>query len=263
MKENTDMTDRVAVITGAARGIGLALALHAADKGMRLALADRDEQALIAAVEQVRAKDVAAIAIHGDMLVCDAVRELARRSAAELGPPWLVCNNPGISIQMNLWGVIHGVQVFAPDMVKRGEGHIVNIASAELFGTRGAAPYVAAAHAIVGLSEELYRELDSMGSQVGVTVVCPEVVQTNITETCAYRKAGRRVMGDFPLSSLTPQAIAEEIFDAVGTRRFRVLSETSPASAAPASVACPPSHCTAKTSCDAPRKFQAASISRV
>ncbi len=110
MKANTDLTGRVAVITGAARGIGLALALHAADKGMRLALADRDEDALIAAVEQVRAKDVAAIAIHGDMFVCDAVRELARRSAAELGPPWLVCNNPGVSIQMNVWGVIHGVQ---------------------------------------------------------------------------------------------------------------------------------------------------------
>jgi short-subunit dehydrogenase len=262
MKDNTDLTGRVAVITGAARGIGLALALHAAGKGMRLALADRDEHALIAAVEQVRAKNVAAIAIHGDMLVCDAVRELARRSAAELGPPWLVCNNPGVSIQMNLWGVIHGVQVFAPDMVKRGEGHIVNIATTELFGTRGAAPYVAAAHAIVGLSEELYRELDSMGSQVGVTVVCPEVVQTNITETPPYRKAGRRVMSDF-MNSLTPQAIAEEIFDAVGTRRFRVLSETSSANAPSASVACPPSHCTAKTSCAAPRKFPAASISRV
>ncbi len=85
----------------------------------------------------------------------------------------------------------------------------------------------------MGLSEDLYRELDSMGSQVGVTVVCPEVAQTNITGTPTYRKAGRRVMSDFPLNSLTPQAIAEEIVHAVDTRRFRVLSETSPASAPP------------------------------
>ncbi|MFL6602919.1 MAG: SDR family NAD(P)-dependent oxidoreductase [Steroidobacteraceae bacterium] len=224
MKANTDLTDRVAVITGAARGIGLALALHAADRGMRLALADEDEHALIAAVEQVRAKNVEAISIHGDMLVFDAVRELARHSAAELGPPWLVCNNPGVNIHVNLWGVIHGVQVFAPDMVKRGEGHIVNIAAAELFGTRGAAPYLAATHAIVGLSEELYRELDSMGSMVGVTVVCPETADTNITDTLGYREAGGRVMRDLPLNSLTPQATAEEIFDAVDTRRFRVYA---------------------------------------
>lgn len=225
MKTNTDLTGRVAVITGAARGIGLALALHAADKGMKVALADKDEHALMAALEQVRAKNVGAIAIHEDMLILDAVRRLARRSAAELGPPWLVCSNPGVSIDVNLRGVINGVRVFAPDMVRRGEGYIVNIAATELFGTRGAAPYVAAVHAIVGLSEELYRELDSMGSKVGVTLVCPEVVGTNITAARDYGKAGRYMMRDCSLNALTPEQIAEEIFDAVATRRFRVFSQ--------------------------------------
>jgi NAD(P)-dependent dehydrogenase (short-subunit alcohol dehydrogenase family) len=225
MKTNTDLTSRVAVITGAARGIGLALALQAADKGMKVALADKDEHALMAALEQVRAKNVAAIAIHEDMLVLDAVRELARRSAAELGPPWLVCSNPGVSIDVNLRGVINGVQVFAPEMVKRGEGHIVNIAATELFGIRGAAPYVAAVHAIAGLSEELYRELDSMGSEVGVTLVCPEVVETNITDAPDYLKAARYIMRDCSLNTPTPEQIAEEIFDAVARRRFRVFPQ--------------------------------------
>jgi NAD(P)-dependent dehydrogenase (short-subunit alcohol dehydrogenase family) len=213
------------VVTGAARGIGLALALHAGEKGMRVALADKDEHALMAALEQVRAKNVEAIAVLEDMFVFDAVRELARRSSAELGPPWLVCSNPGVSIDMNLRGLINGVQVFAPEMVKRGEGHMVNIAATELFGIRGAAPYVAAVHAIVGLSEELYRELDSMGSEVGVTLVCPEVFDTNITESPDYRKAGRRSMRDCLLNALTPEQLAEEIFDAIATRRFRVFPQ--------------------------------------
>jgi NAD(P)-dependent dehydrogenase (short-subunit alcohol dehydrogenase family) len=180
MNQNTDLTGRVAVITGAARGVGLALALHAADRGMMVALADIDAYMLAAAVEQVRAKSVKAIAVHADLFELAAVGELARRSADELGAPWLVCSNPDVSIEVNVRGIINGVQAFAPGMVRRGEGHIVNIVAAELFGIRGTAPYVAAMYAMVGLSEALYRELDSMGSRVGVTLVCPELVRTQI-----------------------------------------------------------------------------------
>ena len=115
-----------------------------------MAFADKDEVWLDAAVEQVRAKDVEAIAVHDDMLDFPAALELARRSAAELGQPWLVCNNPGVSLQVNLWGVIDGVQAFAPEMIERGGGHIVNIVAGALFGLRGAAPYVAA---VGGLSK--------------------------------------------------------------------------------------------------------------
>ena len=133
------------------------------------------------------------------------------RIEAELGPPWLVCNNSGLSqlgpnrklspadlkwgIDVNLWGVINGVQVFAPAMIERDAGHIVNIASTDLFGAPGSAPYVATTHAIVGLSKALYRELDAVGSQVGVTVVCPALVNTSVTSATrdqpAARKAGR------------------------------------------------------------------------
>jgi NAD(P)-dependent dehydrogenase (short-subunit alcohol dehydrogenase family) len=216
----TDLTDKVAVISGAGHDIGLALALRAADRGMMVALADENAYLLAAALEKVRAKDVEAIAVHSDLLDFAAVCELARRCAAELGPPWLVCNNPGVSVEVTLWGIINGVQVFAPDMVTRNGGHIVNIAAAEVFGIRGAAPDVAITHAIVGLSESLYRELDSTGSRVGVTLVCPALGKTTIASAPQYQNSVSPPMRYVRLNSLTPEEVAEQIFAAVDARRF-------------------------------------------
>jgi NAD(P)-dependent dehydrogenase (short-subunit alcohol dehydrogenase family) len=217
---NTDLTDKVAVISGAGHGIGLALALRAADRGMMVALADENAYLLASALQKVRAKDVEAIAVHSDLLDFAAVCELARRSAAELGPPWLVCNNPGMSVEVTLWGIINGVQVFAPDMVTRNGGHIVNIAAAEVFGIRRAARDVAITHAIVGLSESLYRELDSTGSRVGVTLVCPALGKTTIASAPEYQNSVSPPMRYVPLGALTPEEVAEQIFAAVDARRF-------------------------------------------
>jgi NAD(P)-dependent dehydrogenase (short-subunit alcohol dehydrogenase family) len=125
-----------------------------------------------------------------------------------------------VSIEVTLWGVINGVQVFAPDMVERDGGHIVNIAAAEVFGIRGAAPDVAITHAIVGLSESLYRELDSMGSRVGVTLVCPALGNTTIARAPEYQNSVPPSMRYVPLNSLPPEEVAEQIFAAVDTRNF-------------------------------------------
>ena len=220
MRRQIDLTGKVAVITGAARDVGLALALHAADRGMKVALSDENEHLLAAALEQVKAKDVEAIAVHSGVLDFAALCELARRSAAELGPPWLVCNNPGVDIEVTLWGVINGVQVFTPGMVERDGGHIVNIAAAEVFGTRGAASDAAITHAIVGLSESLYRELDSRGSQVGVTLVSPAPGNTNIAGAPEYRNSGLPSMRYAPRNYLSAEGVAEQIFAAVDARSF-------------------------------------------
>src|ERR1700730_30919 len=217
MTPRTDLKGKVAVMIGGASGIGLALASRAAEQGMKVALVDSEECLLAAALEQVKAKDVAAITVRADIADADAVRTLARRIEAELGPPWLVCNNFGLgqlgadrhlppahwkwSIGMTLWGVINGVQVFTPGMVERDAGHIVNIASTDLFGAPGAAPYVATTHAIVGLSESLYRELDAVGAQGGVTVVCPALVNTSVASA----------MREIPLNVLPPEEFSEEI----------------------------------------------------
>jgi NAD(P)-dependent dehydrogenase (short-subunit alcohol dehydrogenase family) len=227
MGPKTDLTGKVAVITGAASDIGLALALYAADRGMMVALADANQYLLAAALAKVKAKDVEAIAVYSEMRDFASVCELARRSAAELGPPWLICNNPGVSIEATLWGVVNGVQVFAPDMVERDGGHIVNIAAAEVFGIRGAAPDVAITHAIVGLSESLYRELDSMGSRVGVTLVCPALGNTTIASAPEYRNSAPLSMRCVPLNSLPPEEVAEQIFAAVDARSFWFRPHTS------------------------------------
>jgi NAD(P)-dependent dehydrogenase (short-subunit alcohol dehydrogenase family) len=240
---------KVAVITGGASGIGRTLALRAADAGMNVALADTDERLLAVAVEQVRAKHVQAITVTTDVSDADSVRTLARRAKAELGPPWLVCCNSGVTkpkqdrklspeklktvVQTNLWNVINGVQVFVPEMVEHNAGHIVNIASAELLGVLGQALYVAMTHAIVGLSESLYRELDSLGSEVGVTVVCPALQNTNVTTAASGRlrpdsaepatNSVRRVRHGVALSVFSPDELADEIFAALTARRFWLL----------------------------------------
>jgi short-subunit dehydrogenase len=142
-------------------------------------------------------------------------------------------------IDVNLWGAINGVQVFVPDMAKRDAGHIVNIASATaMFGIPGTAPYVASTHAILGLSESLYRELDAMGSQVGVTVVCPARVNTNVTGATRDEPGTRQAVQtahsvpslarDVPLNVLPPEELAEQIFAAVTARRFQVFPHARP-----------------------------------
>jgi NAD(P)-dependent dehydrogenase (short-subunit alcohol dehydrogenase family) len=218
MRPKTDLEARVTVITGAASGIGLALALRAAQEGMKVALADVDEWSLASALEQVKAKDVEAIAVPTDVSDADAVRVLARRTEAELGPPWLVCNTAGGDIHENLWGVIHGVQVFAPRMIERNAGHIVN--TTYMFGTPGSAPHVATTHAIVGLSESLYRDLDLIASQVGVTLVCPSLETRTLMSATQHHDFGAPPVPDVPLDVPPPRELAELIFNAVTARRF-------------------------------------------
>jgi NAD(P)-dependent dehydrogenase (short-subunit alcohol dehydrogenase family) len=250
MGSMTDLKGKVAVIIGGATGIGLA---RAAEQGMKVALADADESRLVAALAQVKAQGIEAITVTTDITDADAVRALARRTEADLGPPWLVCNNSGLShlgpdrklspahlqwrIGMNLWGVINGVQVFVPGMVERDAGHIVNIASTDLFGVPGAAACVATTHAIVGLSESLYRELDAMGSQVGVTVACPALGNTTVASATRHRAAAHKagtnrpsppLAREVPLNFLPAEEFAEQILAAVTVRRFWLFPQAPP-----------------------------------
>ena len=163
---------KVAVITGGASGIGLALALQAARLGMKVALADLGEEKLAEACRLVEDLGVKAIGVRTDVSRFADVEALAGRVSAELGPPWLVANNAGITkialtwdhtegdwrrmFDINVGGVVNGLMAFMPGLRERNSGHIVNTASAAgLLTIPAASAYVASKHAVVGLSETL------------------------------------------------------------------------------------------------------------
>jgi NAD(P)-dependent dehydrogenase (short-subunit alcohol dehydrogenase family) len=142
VRAKADLTRKVVIIAGGASGIGLALALRAAEQGIKVALADVDEGLLAAALEQVNVKNVVAITVRTDVSDVSAVRTLARRTQAEFDPPWLLCNTSGGSTfgqcrtlsatdlksvtDVNLWAVINGVQVFAHFALNGAIGNLLD-----------------------------------------------------------------------------------------------------------------------------------------
>lgn len=220
-RTGVDLSGKVAVITGAGTELGLALALLAAQEGMKVALADSDPSMLAATQAILETTDVEILAECTEQSDLRALQEFAWRVEEELGPPWLVCNTAaGSTIESNLWGVVHGVQVFTPGMVARGSGHIVNIAAEDLFGVRGPAVDLAVSQAIVGVSQSLYRELDSTGSRVGVTLVSPSLIGTTLTTIAS----GPVLAPEAGLRVVPPEELAEQIFAAIDTREFWLFS---------------------------------------
>ncbi len=171
-----DFAGKVAVVTGAASGIGFGLASRFAEEGMRVVLADVEEPALEAAVTRLRERDFDVVGVLTDVSDADSVQALADKTLAHFGKVHVVCNNAGVgggfgkiweaslkdwqwALNVNLWGVIHGVRTFVPIMLEQGEdGHVVNTASIAglVPGTR---VYSVTKHAVVALSEALYHNL--------------------------------------------------------------------------------------------------------
>src|SRR5260221_10752564 len=193
-----DLKGRVAVVTGAASGLGRAMALAFADQGMHVALGDVAETSdVFAAVE---AKGVSALSIKLDVSNAAEVEAFAATVERDLGPALLVCNNAGVSplgaawetsvgdwqwiLGVNLWGVIHGIRSFVPRLMKRNVGHVVNTASvAGLINPPGSGAYNLTKHAVVALSETLHHDLRERNSALGVSVLCPAYVPTGIADS--------------------------------------------------------------------------------
>lgn len=252
----TDLSGKVAVVTGAASGIGYALAEKWVSHGMKVVLADIEEDALEQAADKL-AERGKVIAVPTDVSVAVSVDEL-RRQAEAFGQVRVVFNNAGVAgvgastawdtptpvwawvLGVNLWGVINGIHAFVPGMMERDEGHIVNTASAAgLLPFPLAAPYAASKHAVVGISLSMHQELATSGSNVHVSVLCPGMVRTRIADSTRNwldRLGGlpetgnddRSQMFDITLRSLIeggidPADVAQQVSNAVQENRFWVL----------------------------------------
>ncbi|MEE2664252.1 MAG: SDR family NAD(P)-dependent oxidoreductase [Myxococcota bacterium] len=204
--------NKVAVITGAASGIGLGLAEQAARRGMSLVLADIEETALHAAEDKLRASGVKTLAVVTDVSQAEQVEALADRAFDAFGSVGLLCNNAGVQVAVtrpvwryslgdwewlmgvNLWGAIHGVRAFLPRMMQQDiDSHILNTSSAAgVIAGPGLAVYKVTKHGVLSLSESLYHDLRLANAPVGVSVFCPDVVKTGLRTADRNRPASLR-----------------------------------------------------------------------
>ena len=248
-----DLQGKVAVITGGASGIGRAVAEKAAAEGMKIVIADIEEGPLKEAEGELTGSGAEAIGVVTDVSDVASVRELRDRALERFGAVHLVHNNAGIGtggpiwdfseedwrwiIGVNQWGVIHGIATFVPLLMEQGEGHVVNTASiAGLTTTAFLGPYHATKFAVVAMSEVLYKDLQTAGSPVGVSVLCPGFVQTRIAESDRNRPAWaperdvegaeelRAVIQAMVDGGITPAAVADRVIDAVKTNTFYILT---------------------------------------
>jgi NADP-dependent 3-hydroxy acid dehydrogenase YdfG len=247
---------KVAVVTGAASGIGYAVAARAAAEGMTVVLADIDTGKLRDAAAALRGTGANVHSVWVDVIDRESVTDLARRVREDAGEVWLLVNNAGVYLSapftqmppadwefvvgVNFCGVVHCMQAFLPGMVERDSGHVVNTSSIDgLVTVRNAAGYVAAKHAVSALSETVYRELEEAGSSVGISVLCPAAVATDILNSARHRPsrlgpAAPAAERDYPPLDgvMQPAEVADIMFVGLAERRFWIL--THPEQGAPA-----------------------------
>jgi NAD(P)-dependent dehydrogenase (short-subunit alcohol dehydrogenase family) len=230
------------VITGAASGIGRALAQRLAREGMRLALADVDVKRL----RQVASALPGALAVRTDVSRMADVQALAAKAYARFGAVHLLCNNAGVAeygpvwevplrrwrrvLATNLWGAIHGCLVFVPRMLAQGEpAHVVNTASmAGLVTPPLAGAYSVSKHAVVALSEALAQDLSLRKARIEVSVLCPGWVATRLADSATRVDPVVRAL----LSGGRPaEEIADRAVRAVRSGEFYVLTHPEMAKA--------------------------------
>ncbi|MGY1823079.1 SDR family NAD(P)-dependent oxidoreductase [Geodermatophilus sp. SYSU D00079] len=249
---------RVAVVTGAASGIGLGLARRFATEGMSVVMADVEEPALAAAAADVGGTGAPVLPVVTDVADAASVEALRDAALSAFGAVHLVCNNAGVGgsqdplwevplgdlewvFGVNLWGVVHGIRAFLPVLQQQDAAHVVNTSSVfGLFaGSLGA--YGASKHAVVALTESLHAQLREAGSHVGVTLLCPSAVRTNFdtssrnrpasagpaTDTGAVTRAARAELHARSAPPREPEEVAELVVDAIRTGRFYVLTNSA------------------------------------
>lgn len=246
---------KVAVVTGAASGIGRAMADAFVAEGMKVVLADVETGPLETAATELRERGGDVFAVVADVREPAEVERIGTAAMDVFGGLHVACNNAGVSggglsweidletwrwiIDVDLWGVIHGIRSFTPLIIASGGGHIVNTASmAGLSSNPGMGPYNVAKHGVVTLSETMFVELEMTHPEVGISVLCPGWVRTKIHESERNRPdvpqveedpdenllALKAMVGNWIAEGLQPAHVASLVVEAIRERRFYVLT---------------------------------------
>jgi NAD(P)-dependent dehydrogenase (short-subunit alcohol dehydrogenase family) len=255
---------RVAVVTGAASGMGRAFADRFVQEGMKVVLADVEQEALDRAVGELQEAGGEVLGVKTDVSRLEDVERLAARTIDAFGAVHVVCNNAGVEsgatfadipaetwdwvLGVDLLGTIYGIKTFLPLLREHApDGHIVNTSSIagldSYFLT--ASPYVAAKHAIVGISETLFHELAAGSEQIGVSVLCPGMIATQMPWSERNRPDHVPSSLDHPSraqlieittmgakNGMPPADVADLVVDAIREKRFYILTHPEAAETA-------------------------------
>jgi len=235
-----ELKDKIAVVTGAASGIGQATAVEFAAKGADVVVSDVNESGLAETVSAIEAKGRRAVALGVDVSKPEQVEGMINKAIDTFGRIDVLMNNAGVGLSgemrhlslqdwewimgINLWGPIYGIHFSLPHLVKQKSGHIVNVASsAGLIASSCMSAYTTTKFGLVGLSEVLRNELARFG--IGVTVVCPGFVRTNIFDTTELRGMKDAPGGDDLPSwlGISKEACAKNILRAVEKNKFLII----------------------------------------
>jgi NAD(P)-dependent dehydrogenase (short-subunit alcohol dehydrogenase family) len=252
-----DFEGKTAVVTGAASGIGRAMAERFAAEKMNVVLADVQEDALDLVQRVMADAGASVIAVKTDVRRLDQVESLRDAAIDAFGKVHVLCNNAGVGagaltwettnadwewvLGVNLWGVIHGVRAFVPAMIAHGEeGHVVNTASmAGMVAGPFMAPYNVSKFGVVALSETLWHDLRIANSKISVSVLCPGFVNTNIHDSVRNRPLELanesppaipevtdrgNMLRDLLATGMPPADLAEKVFECVRDDRFYILT---------------------------------------
>ena len=253
------LKNKVAVITGAASGIGSAIAERCAYEGMKVVLADIDEESLASTERVLKSTGVNTLSVICDVSKESDICSLAEKTLEAFGEVHLLFNNAGVAtgtvlwentaadwrwvLGVNLWGLINSTKTFVPIMLKQNnECHIINTASiAGLTAGPGNGIYSVTKHAIVNFSETLYYELKLANSQIDVSVICPGFVRTRLIDSernrpmelrnspesinCSPQKQMiEQMLRDGVSNGIPPEQVAEDVFDAIQKKKFYILT---------------------------------------
>jgi len=253
-----EFKDKVAVITGAASGIGRAIAERCAHEGMKVVLADIEEEALAQTEKDMKDAGWDVLSVLTDVSKFSDVEALAQKTLDAFGVVHLLCNNAGVGagtsvwestladwkwvMGVNLWSVIYGVRIFVPIMIEQdSESHIVNTSSvAGLTSYPGSGIYKVTKHGVVTLSETLHHELAQRKAKIGVSVLCPGFVKTRIMDCERNRPpelqnsrtevpSGPEYERMFQIwrqaveEGMPPNQVADNVFEAIRTKKFYIL----------------------------------------